>query len=182
MKKSMRTVSALWAAMALLLGLCFSALATAQESYTLGAGDRIRIQVFNEEDLSLEVQLTDKGSFSYPFIGEVKAKGLSLAELEGFITDKLAGDYLINPRVTVSILDYRPFFVNGEVEKPGGYPFQPGLTLRKAIALSGGFTDRASRSKIFVIHDKTPDMEPRQIDLNTPVLPGDIITVEESFF
>lgn len=150
--------------------------------YTLGAGDKIRIQVFGEDDLSLEVQLSDKGSFSYPFLGEVVAKGRTLGQLERYLTEELNRDYLVNPRVTVSIEAYRSFFVNGEVAKPGSYPFQPGLTLRKAIALAGGFTDRASRSKIYVIHDFAPDKEPQRIDLNNPIFPGDIVTVEDSFF
>ena len=82
----------------------------------------------------------------------------------------------------MTIEEYRNFFVNGMVEKPGGYPFAPGLTVRKAISIAGGFKERASREKINVIRDDDPTQTPRKVDLNAPVLPGDILTVEESFF
>lgn len=154
-----------------------------RSSYKLGSGDLITIQVYGEEDLSIaEIRLTDTGSFSYPFLGEIQVRGLTSAQVEMLISRGLRGDYLIDPKVTVSILEYRPFFVNGEVKKPGGYPFKPGLTLRKAIAIAGGFTDRASRSKFFIIRDDDPNREPVRIDLESPINPGDIVTVNESFF
>jgi polysaccharide export outer membrane protein len=84
--------------------------------------------------------------------------------------------------VTVSIDEYRNFYVNGMVEKPGGYPFSPGLTVRKAITIAGGFKERAARDKINVIHDDDPQQTPHKVDLNQALLPGDILTVEESFF
>ena len=83
---------------------------------------------------------------------------------------------------SVTIDEYRNFYVNGMVEKPGGYPFSPGLTVRKAITLAGGFKERASREKINIIRDDDPKQIPRKVDLNAPVLPGDIVTIEESFF
>ena len=92
------------------------------------------------------------------------------------------GRYLLNPQVTVSIDEYRNFYVNGMVEKPGGYPYSPGLTVRKAISIAGGFKERAARDKINVIHDDDPKQTPQKVDLNTALLPGDIVTVEESFF
>lgn len=92
------------------------------------------------------------------------------------------GRYLLNPQVTIAIEEYRNFFVNGMVEKPGGYPFSPGLTVRKAISIAGGFKERASRDKINIIRDDDPNQSPRKVDLNSPVSPGDILTIEESFF
>ncbi len=151
--------------------------------YKLGAGDQLSIQVFGEPDLSFdEVRLTDAGTFSYPFLGEIRAKGLTSSEVEWLITRGLKGDYLIDPKVTVRILEYRPFFVNGEVKRPGGYPFKAGLTLRKAIALAGGFTERASRNKMHIIRDADRTNEPIKATLDSNVYPGDIITVDESFF
>jgi len=82
----------------------------------------------------------------------------------------------------VQIDEYRPFYVNGMVEKPGGYPYQPGLTVRKAASLAGGFRERASLSKIYIIREEDPAQRPQKVELNTPVGPGDILTVEESFF
>ena len=82
----------------------------------------------------------------------------------------------------MTIEEYRPFFVNGQVEKSGAYPFQPGLTIRKAISLAGGFKERASKEKIFVIREDDKTQTPVKVDQSTIVSPGDIITVEESFF
>ncbi|MGM0564435.1 MAG: polysaccharide biosynthesis/export family protein [Pseudomonadota bacterium] len=152
-----------------------------RSGYKLGAGDLIRVHVFGEEELSSEVRLTDAGSFSYPFLGEINARGLTISELQEVVTEGLKGDFLVDPKVTISIVEYRTFFVNGEVREPGGYPFQPGLTIRKAIALAGGFSERASREKVLVIHDSGPAEEVVS-ELSATVLPGDIITVEDSFF
>lgn len=150
--------------------------------YTLGSGDIIRIQVYNEPDLSFEFQLSDSGVISYPFLGELNFVGLSAGKLEDKIIQGLKGDYLIDPRVTVSILQYRDFFINGEVNRPGGVPYQPGLTIRKAVSLAGGFTERASKKNIFVISDDDPRHISRRVMLDSTVRPGDIITVEQSFF
>ncbi|MEX2327428.1 MAG: polysaccharide biosynthesis/export family protein, partial [Pseudomonadales bacterium] len=149
--------------------------------YRLGSGDQIRITVYDEPDLSMEVRLSDTGSISYPFLGEIQVLGRSVAELEKRIRDGLRGDYLVEPEVSISILEYRPFFIHGEVEAPGGFAYVPGITLRKAIALAGGFTERASRRKIQVIRDGVASGA-RAIGLDEELQPGDIITVEQSFF
>jgi polysaccharide export outer membrane protein len=155
----------------------------ALSSYRLGAGDVVTIRVFGEEDLSKEkIKLTDAGTVPYPVLGEIRVLGMTVGDLERMITNGLRGRYLVNPRVSVQIDEYRPFYINGMVDKPGGYPFQPGLTIRKAASLAGGFKERASLSKIFIIRERDPDQRPQKVDLNTPVYPGDIITVEESFF
>ena len=150
--------------------------------YRLGPGDQIIITVFGEEDLSMDFRLNDNGRLNYPFLGEIVVEGLTVAELEQLITRGLKDTYLLNPAVTVSIAEYRPFFLNGEVRKPGGIPYQPKLTVERAIALGGGFTERASRSKIEVIRASDPTHEPVRVKLSDPVFPGDIITVKQSFF
>ena len=152
------------------------------KKYLLGTGDMLRIQVYNEIDLYLETRVSDSGTISYPFLGELKVKGISLASLEALITSRLKGDYLINPKVSIDMMEYRQFYVNGEVENSGGFPYQPGLTVRKAISLAGGFKERASKDKIFVIHDGSMTSEPIKVTLDEAVRPGDIITVEQSFF
>ena len=152
-------------------------------SYRLGSGDVISIQVLGEEDLKREkIRLSDAATISYPILGEIKLFGKTVAELETFIRDGLTGRYLVNPQVTVTIVEYRSFFVNGQVEKPGGYQYIPGLTVRKAISLAGGFKERASKEKIFVIRDNDRSQSSKRISQDEPVHPGDIITVEESFF
>jgi protein involved in polysaccharide export with SLBB domain len=151
--------------------------------YRLGAGDLLSVEVFGEPDLSFaEIRLTDAGTLSYPFLGEVRASGLTSAEVEATIKASLLGDYLIDPKVTVRVLEYRSFFVNGEVKRPGGYPFTSGLTLRKAIAIAGGFTERASRSKFYIIRDNDSKRTPVRSSLDSNIYPGDIVTVDESFF
>jgi len=159
--------------------------AAAQElsSYKLGPGDVISIRVLGEDDLKREkVRLSDAGTVSFPVLGEIRVKGMTVGGLEDFVTKGLKGRYLLDPQVTVSIDEYRNFFVNGEVDKPGGYPFAPGMTVRKAISIAGGFKERAARDKVMIIRDDDPSQTPRKVDLNTPVLPGDILTVEQSFF
>lgn len=157
--------------------------AEGNSQYKLASGDVIRINVFGELDLSFEeLRLTDAGTFSYPFIGELRAKGKTAAEIEQMIIDKLKGDYLIDPRVSVSVLQYREFFISGEVKEPGGYPFQPGLTLRRAVALAGGLTERASVNRISIIRDQDANRAAEAASLDTKVLPGDTITIDQGFF
>jgi polysaccharide export outer membrane protein len=171
---------------ALLWSLSVSA-ATAQSpelsTYKLGPGDVISIRVLGEDELRRErVRLSDAGTVSFPVLGEIKVKGLTAGALEQRVTQGLKGRYLLNPQVTVTIEEYRNFFLNGMVEKPGSYPYSPGLTVLKAVALAGGFKERANRGRINVIHDDDASHTARRIDLNAAVMPGDIITVEESFF
>ena len=152
-------------------------------SYRLGAGDVITVQVLGEEDLKRErIRLSDAATISYPILGEIRLAGKTVGELERLIHDGLKGRYLVNPQVTVTINEYRHFFINGQIERPGGYPFIPGLTVRKAVSLAGGLKERASRDKIFVIREEDRTQTPRKVDLNAAVNPGDIITIEESFF
>lgn len=152
-------------------------------NYKLGPGDIISIRVLGEQELSIEkARISDVGTIPMPAIGEVNALGRTIGEVERMVVEKLRGRILLNPQVSVLIEEYRPFFINGMVEKPGGYPFQPGLTVRKAAALAGGFRERASLKKIFLIRESDRSQTPINVDLNTSVLPGDIVTVEESFF
>lgn len=152
------------------------------QGYRLSTGDVINISVYGEEDLSRHgYRLPDSGLITFPF-GEVRALGLSIIELENQIADGLRGGYLINPRVSVSMEAYRPFFINGQVSSPGAYPFQPGMSVRKAVALAGGLKERASESKIFVIKEADSGHKQTKISMDGPVFPGDTITVEESFF
>lgn len=162
--------------------------AQAQESgaisnYRLGSGDVITIQVLGEDDLKRErIRLSDAATISYPILGEIRLFGKTVGELEALIRDGLKDRYLLNPQVTVTIVEYRNFFINGQVEKPGGYPYMPGLTVRKAVSLAGGFKERASKEKIFVIREDDRSQKAQRVDQNAAVNPGDIITVEESFF
>lgn len=169
-----------WTILALALALAAGTV-YGQTGYRLGSGDLIAISVFDEPDLSMEVRVGDAATFSYPFLGPLTILNRTVSDLENEIISGLKGDYLIEPRVTVSVKEYRPFFISGEVEEPGSYPYQPGLTLQKAISLGGGLTERASRNKMFVTRGGT-DQERERIDMGDPVFPDDVVTIEQSFF
>lgn len=153
------------------------------EGYSLSSGDSIRIYVYGEPDLTFEQLLIGQnGRISYPFLGELKVTGRTSAQLQQTLVNGLKPEYLVDPRISVSIVKYRQFFVNGEVKKPGGVDFQPGLTLRKAISLAGGFTERANKKQVLVIPDSDSDREELKVNLDYQVNPGDIFTVEDTFF
>lgn len=152
-------------------------------AYKLGSGDVISVRVLGEDDLSVDkVLLTDTGTIFMPTLGELTVRGKTLGEVEHLVVAGLKGRILVDPRVSVSVVEYRPFFINGMVDKPGGYPFQPGLTVRKAASLAGGFKDRASLSHLYLIRGDDPTQHQIRVGLDTPVYPGDMVTVEESFF
>jgi polysaccharide export outer membrane protein len=159
-----------------------SAYAQDVANYQLGTGDSISIKVYQEEDLSIKARISDVGTISYPLLGTIKAAGLTVGQLEETITQGLKGDYLINPRVNVSIAEYRQFYVNGEVKSPGAFSFVPGLTVRKAISIAGGFAERADKKNIFILHEHASQEQSKRVTLDARVKPGDIITVEQSFF
>jgi protein involved in polysaccharide export with SLBB domain len=166
----------------LLLAIAAPSYSQALSQYRLGADDEISVSVFNEPDLSLtKTRVAANGTISMPLIGQIVVKGLTLDEVELKITKLYLGDYLKKPDVSVSIVEYRQFYVNGEVNKPGGYSYREGMTIQRAVSLAGGFTERASRSKIKLMRENN-SQNVISVDLNTPVMPGDVITVEESFF
>ncbi len=154
---------------------------SAVAAYRLGSGDKLRITVYNEEDVTGEYEVDSSGNVSLKMIGAVPAAGRTLPELTKIIETKLLDGYLLNPRVAIDVLNYRPFYVLGEVNEPGSYPYVAGITVLKAIALAGGYTFRARTSKIELMHAAEPD-KPILVDQNTPLLPGDIIRVKERFF
>lgn len=155
-----------------------------KNDYILGQGDTISIQVFDEPDLTLSTTVGTSGSINYSYLGDIKVAGKSPSQLERHIAGMLQNGYLVNPSVNVTVTQYRPFYINGEVRSPGGYPYQPGLTLDKAIALAGGLTDRASTRKMFVTRGLGGGQkeEGSRVFLNSRIAPGDIITINEGFF
>ncbi|MEK0083624.1 polysaccharide biosynthesis/export family protein [Benzoatithermus flavus] len=161
-----------------------AAAAAAQElssAYRLGSGDKIRLVVFRHEDLSGEFTLDGAGNFAMPLIGEVQAYNLTTRELEQKIADKLKDGYLVDPQVSVEVLNYRPFYILGEVKQPGSYQYVNGMTVLNAVALAGGFTYRAKQSN-FLLQRGGSNSQTREVSGDTPLLPGDIVTVQERFF
>lgn len=151
--------------------------------YRLGAGDRVRIIVFGEKDMTGEYLVDGSGLLSFPLIGNIKAGGLTASQLEKEITNKLKPDYLRDPNVSVVVLTYRPFYIVGEVKTPGSYAYVTGMTVINAVALAGGFTYRAKEGSFYVDRAGKNGKKTRiDADPETPVQPGDVITVRERYF
>lgn len=157
------------------------AAALAVSSYRLGSGDRVRVTVFRHEDLSGEFTLDGAGNFAMPLIGEVQAYGLTTRELEQRIATKLEDGYLVEPQVSVEVMNYRPFYILGEVRQPGSYQYVNGMTVLNGVALAGGFTYRAKQDE-FLLQRGGSNAQPVEVGIDTPILPGDIVTVQERFF
>jgi protein involved in polysaccharide export with SLBB domain len=151
--------------------------------YRVDTGDRVSVTVYQEPDLSVVgARVNANGIISYPLLGELHVSGLTSQELHDLVKKKLQDGYLKKPSVTVSIDSYRLYFIKGEVKRPGGYSFVDGLTVAKAVALAGGFTERASQRSISLVRESDPEKPLESVGTNAAIRPGDIITVGESFF
>jgi polysaccharide export outer membrane protein len=151
-----------------------------QDIYRIGPNDVIRIQVFGEEDLSLERKVGGDGKIDYPLLGSLPAQGKTVEELQLYLTTRLAAGYLRRPAVSVAIVRHRNFYVSGEVKTPGGFQYEEGLTLQKAIAMSGGLTEKSDRAGIRVKRvngqiDQTLVPEPDAL-----IMPDDVIVVAQA--
>jgi polysaccharide biosynthesis/export protein len=152
--------------------------------YQLGAGDKLRITVFGETDLTGEYSVTSAGDVSFPLIGNVPATGKTVEQVQEAIRTKLAGGYVQDPRVSAEVIAYRPFYILGEVTKPGQYPYTVGLTVQQAVATAGGYTYRANKHVIYVKQEQDQAERKIAIDPSRPLAlqPGDTIRVAERFF
>ncbi len=154
----------------------------AAASPRLQAGEKIRVTVYGEASLSGDYQIDPSGFVSLPLAGTVKAVGLTQAELERALAKKFRSEYLRNPKVTVSIVEFRPFYIVGEIQKPGAYPYTSGLNILSAIAVAGGTTYRASTSTVEIQHAGESEMREYSLAALVPVLPGDIIRIPQRYF
>lgn len=150
--------------------------------YHLGVGDKIHITVYDETDLSGDFQVDATGTVRLPLIGEVKAGGLTAHDLEASIRTGLAAGYLNDPRVSVEITTYRPFYIVGEVQKPGEYPYANGMTAASAVALAGGFTPKAVESTVFIRHQGDNKEQRVAVTDATLIRPGDVLRVDSTTF
>jgi len=151
-------------------------------AYKLGTGDKLRLTVYGEPNLSGSFDVNDQGAVTLPLIGAVKVSGSTISEAESDITQRYGKDYLVNPRVNIEVLNYRPFFILGEVGHPASYPYIVGMTVINAIALAGGYTPRANRDRIVIKRASDPGAGEQPAAEDDPVLPGDVIRVPERFF
>lgn len=158
------------------------ALGTVQ-AYRLGAGDGLRLIVYGEEKLSGEYRVSDSGMVTVPLIGAIKADGQTIDELSVAIANAYrTSGILTAPRVAAEVLSYRPFYILGEVNKPGQYPFAPGMTVEQAVATANGYTYRAKKSEVMLRSFGTAEQSTYRLDPGTMVKPGDTITIPERHF
>ena len=150
------------------------------DDYRLGPGDEIKIQVYEEADLSMSFRIGESGLFNYPYLGDVQATGRTVVELEDALTKGLLEDVLVRPSVNVSMVTYRNYYIGGEVTKPGGYPYHPGITVLQAMTIAGGPTEWASSTKFEILREGSD--EPVQANRKTQVRPGDTVTILEGIF
>jgi polysaccharide export outer membrane protein len=194
---------------ALLLGLCLTAPAAAQNApalragdaaapaavplrasytpetdrpYRLGTGDKVRIIVYGEDDLSGEFQVDENGNISVPMIGQLRATGLTGPALEQAIQARFADGYLNDPRVSVQVTQYRPFYIIGQVNKPGEYSYVNDMAAPNAIALAGGYSDHADDSDLYIRRYGETQEHEYPADATTRVFPGDVIRVTKINF
>jgi protein involved in polysaccharide export with SLBB domain len=190
----MRIAPALFASLlltSLLLGLsaCANDIAPPQAGaapasyvHRLGPDDRLRISVYGEEPLAGEYAVNAEGLVSFPLAGMVKADGLTISEFSASLTQALAGHYIKDPKVSVDLIDYRPVYVLGEVNKAGQYPYKAGMTVLGAVATAGGFTYRANAKVVMLRHPGAPAETRAPLTADLPVYPGDTIRIRERYF
>lgn len=154
----------------------------ATEAYALGGGDKIRVTVFGQPDLSGEFEIDGLGFISMPLIGQISAINRSTPALEKEISDKLSDGFLLDPKVSAEVTTYRPFYILGEVSRPGEYPYASGLSVLNAVASAGGFSYRANKRTVFIKSvDETSEV-PYQMTSQIMVQPGDTIRIGERIF
>lgn len=156
--------------------------ATSAGDYALGSGDKLRITTFGEQDLSGEFEVGSTGKISMPLIGDIEVTGRTVSQVSKSIELKLSSGYLRDPKVNIDVLNYRPFFILGEVIKPGSYPYVNGMTVVNAVALAGGYTYRADKDGITIEHAGETGKKEQKIGETGTVVPGDIVRVPERFF
>lgn len=146
--------------------------------YRLGIGDKVRVVVFGQPDLTGEAEIDASGKIVVGLIGEVTASGRTIKDVESEIKVRLDKDYLVDPKVSVLISTYRPITMLGQVKSPGRYPYSAGMTIRQAVALAGGYDRRASTGSVVVFRDG------KEVELEADALvrPGDTIEVQRRFF
>ena len=188
-----RSFSAFMAAIVGALVLCGPVLAQSRNAapaaagtdfeYRLGAGDKLRVIVFGETSLSGEFFVSGAGAIAFPLVGEINVQGRTIPQIQAAIEDKLRDGYLKEPKVSAEVLNYRPFYILGEVMRPGTYPYTNGLTVLNAVATASGFTYRADKRKVYIKRAANDAGEVQQeLTPSTPVEPGDTIRIGERFF
>lgn len=166
----------------LLSGAAIAQALPEQDEYVLASGDTIEVRVYGEADLSLRLDVPASGAVDYAFVGPIVLAGKTVRAVQDELHNILLGDYLVDPKVSVSVVRYRNIYIYGSVARPGAYAWEPGLTVRKVITLAGGLKERASGSKWFLVPEGGGETDRLRVSEDDPVGPGDTLTIEESFF
>jgi polysaccharide export outer membrane protein len=151
-------------------------------NYQLGPGDKVRVMVYGEADLSGEFFVSQQGVIAYPLIGEVPAAGRTLSQFQQDVADKLKQGFIKDPKVSAEVLNYRPFYILGEVMRPGTYPYSADMTVMNAVATAGGFTYRANTRRVFIKRAGETIEKPLRLDAGMMVEPGDTVRIGERLF
>jgi protein involved in polysaccharide export with SLBB domain len=149
---------------------------------TIGNGDKLRITTFNEEQLSGEFVVDEGGAIAFPLIGKTKVVGLTTQQIEQALRSHLSQRFLVNPKINVEVLNQRPFYMLGEIARAGEYPYRPGMNVVGAIATAGGFSPRATTSRVIIRRASGGDQKEYPVQPSTVIYPGDMITIPERLF
>lgn len=164
----------------LVFSLCSWLTRAEDEQFVIGVGDKIMVTVYNEPDLTVRARIDKSGVVNFPLLGSLSVSNKTPKQLANELEQQLLDGYLVNPLVSVLIEEYRPFYIQGEVRSPGVYPFSLELTVDQAVAIAGGLKDRASRSGWYIIRGQ--DKTKLDVEKDSKVLPGDVITIKASLF
>jgi len=159
-----------------------NAAAQSQSAYLLGPGDRLKVTVFDHPRESGEFVVDGLGVINYPLLGRIRVQGSTIGQLTDYLRTSLDKKYIVDPRISVEIVNYRSFYIYGEVNRAGSYPYVIGLTVRRAIAIAGGFTRRARRAPVTLIREAAKGVDKLDLQLDDHVLPGDILEIERRLF
>lgn len=151
-------------------------------AYLLDSGDRLRVFVYDQPNLSRAYVVDHDGYITVPLIGRVSARGKTTSAVQHSVRRKLAAKYIRRPQVTVDIIQNRPFFIYGEVRQAGQFPYVSGMTIETAIAIAGGYSERASRRSYRVTRRENGYARRMDVDKDFPIEPGDTVYVRERFF
>lgn len=156
--------------------------AAVSTNYMLGPGDKVRVIVYGEADLTGEFFVSQQGVIAYPLIGEVPAAGRTLSQFQQDVAEKLKQGFIKDPKVSAEVLNYRPFYILGEVQRPGTYPYSADMTVMNAVATAGGFTYRANQRRVYIKRAGDTQERALRLDAGMMVQPGDTVRIGERLF
>jgi polysaccharide export outer membrane protein len=148
-------------------------------SYLLDTGDVLRITVYNDAQLTNSYGIDDAGYISMPLVGRIAVRGRTVSQTAAVVTARLAEGYLRDPNVAVEVIQYRPFYIQGEVKNAGQFPFVFGMTVRAAVSTAGGFSEVASEATATIYRKSGGTTRAIRVTMDAPIQPGDTIVVHE---